>query len=56
MKPKAREGADLFERDPKTGQKTDARIWDAMLNGDTKDRLNLDDKTALDRRRKERSE
>jgi hypothetical protein len=23
-------------RDPKTGEKTDARIWDAMLDGDTR--------------------
>lgn len=44
---------ELFERDPKTGKKTDARLWDALLGDDTKDRLDGRDPEAIKRRLKE---
>lgn len=52
MKPKAKEGAELFERDSK-GRKTDARIWDAMLNGDKEKGFDGMDPEAVKRRLKE---
>ena len=56
MKQKPKEGADLFERDPKTGRKTDSRIWDAMLNGDKEKGFDGMDPESLKQRRKERGE
>lgn len=38
---KPNDRGELCEIDPKTGKKVDARLWDGMLDGDTRNQFDL---------------